>query len=467
MKKKYISLILVVFFALLLVIKPTETKKIIFSLIPDKVENNLKVKIKSLIDNSPIEVQYIAKILFKNSSNRRAAGLPSSIEVFNNDYNIKFLPETQTINLKLIKKFISTNSNSEVIKKGDKLFADDGPYISINPSIIRSMDIYNDNLLIAYGINNFAYSKIHFKTILSQENIEFKEIKTNFKNGRILDISISDEIIYISYVTKKNNCNYLNIFFAEISLDIINFKPLLESDECSKQSMSGGRIKKYNHNGRNGILITTSEIKMNAPSNNAQSDQSIIGKILFLDTISKNVINFSKGHRNPQGLYVEDKLILSTEHGPQGGDEINKIVFGGNYGWPLASYGSRYNKIRNGENNIEANKSLKYNKSHSEMSFIEPVYSFIPSIGISEMIKIPTNFSEEFKDNFFISSLNDKSLYRIKFSKNFSRVIYSEKIYIGHRIRDIKFDQNNNNFILLLEDPNGPEFGFLINHNDE
>ena len=117
MKKKNISLILVVFFVLLLVIKPTETKKIIFSLIPDKVENNLKVKIKSLIDNSPIEVQYIAKILFKNSSNRRAAGLPSSIEVFNNDYNIKFLPETQTINLKLIKKFISINSNSEVKKK--------------------------------------------------------------------------------------------------------------------------------------------------------------------------------------------------------------------------------------------------------------------------------------------------------------------------------------------------------------
>ena len=46
-------------------------------------------------------------------------------------------------------------------------------------------------------------------------------------------------------------------------------------------------------------------------------------------------------------------------------------------------------------------------------------------------------------------------------------MIYSEKIYIGYRIRDIKFDQNNNNFILLLEDPNGPKFGFLINHNDE
>jgi glucose/arabinose dehydrogenase len=48
---------------------------------------------------------------------------------------------------------------------------------------------------------------------------------------------------------------------------------------------------------------------------------------------------FSRGLRNPQGLFVDDELILSTEHGPKGGDELNLIVQGEDYGWPVVSYG--------------------------------------------------------------------------------------------------------------------------------
>ena len=52
------------------------------------------------------------------------------------------------------------------------------------------------------------------------------------------------------------------------------------------------------------------------------------------------------GHRNPQGLLVFDNIVLSTEHGPRGGDEINKIMFGKNYGWPISSYGKIWKYIR-------------------------------------------------------------------------------------------------------------------------
>ena len=69
-------------------------------------------------------------------------------------------------------------------------------------------------------------------------------------------------------------------------------------------------------------------------------DDSDIGKILFINLDNYKKIIFSKGHRNPQGLLnIDNKNILSTEHGPYGGDEINKIIFGKNYGWPIASYG--------------------------------------------------------------------------------------------------------------------------------
>ena len=76
-------------------------------------------------------------------------------------------------------------------------------------------------------------------------------------------------------------------------------------------------------------------------------------------------------------------FILSTEHGPKGGDEINKIILGKNYGWPISSYGESY-----------ANDDLKYHKSHIENKFEEPIFSFVPSIGISEIVPLDTNEKE-------------------------------------------------------------------------
>ena len=53
-----------------------------------------------------------------------------------------------------------------------------------------------------------------------------------------------------------------------------------------------------------------------------------------------NVI--SMGHRNPQGLIIKGETILSTEHGPFGGDELNTVIEGRNYGWPTSAYGFTY-----------------------------------------------------------------------------------------------------------------------------
>ena len=92
----------------------------------------------------------------------------------------------------------------------------------------------------------------------------------------------------------------------------------------------------------------------------------------YINPSNGNYDIFSSGHRNPQGLLVEKNLILETEHGPHGGDEINKIVFGGNYGWPIASEGDScdfYSK----------NREPFYMKNHKNFT---PIYSFVPSIGI-------------------------------------------------------------------------------------
>ena len=141
-------------------------------------------------------------------------------------------------------------------------------------------------------------------------------------------------------------------------------------------------------------------------------------------------------------MYSEGNLILSTEHGPRGGDEINKIVFNNNYGWPVASYGSKYFTPKS-----------YYLKNHADHGFKEPIFSFVPSIGISELIKLPNDFSDFWQDNFLIASLNDSSLYRVKFGKNYNKVIYYERIFVGQRIRDLKYHNGTDTILLALELP--------------
>jgi len=86
------------------------------------------------------------------------------------------------------------------------------------------------------------------------------------------------------------------------------------------------------------------------------------------------------------------------------------------------------------------------------LGFEEPIFAFVPSIGISEIIKLPNNFSDNFVDNFFVSSLNGRSLYRIKFNENYTKVIFNEKIFIGERIRDLKYYSKMNIILLALEE---------------
>jgi glucose/arabinose dehydrogenase len=77
--------------------------------------------------------------------------------------------------------------------------------------------------------------------------------------------------------------------------------------------------------------------------------------------------------------------------------------------------------------------------------------SFVPSIGISEIIRLPNNFSNFWQDNFLVASLNKKTLYRFKFDENFTKVLYFEEIFIGDRIRDIIYLEDEKIILLTLE----------------
>ena len=143
-----------------------------------------------------------------------------------------------------------------------------------------------------------------------------------------------------------------------------------------------------------------------------------------------------------------ENVIISTEHGPRGGDEINKIEFNRNFGWPIASYGEKYSSKEN-------LKNYEYKKKHNAFNFVEPIISFVPSIGISEIIKLDQGFTNLWQDNYIVASLGAKAIYRILFDENFTKVLFSEKIFIDDRIRDMKFIKKDNSILLALENKHG------------
>ena len=379
----------------------------------DKVANAIK------IDKATMRSE-IFKIFMKlpdpiKSSLMIISGKRSFSNLFN-DYNVKFLPETQYIAINFSRKKIKLD------KQNRNTF-----YI----------ETFKNKLIIVTKTGNFYESNLSELTN-SKVDINHRKIKVNNlfeKKGKIFDTLILDNKIFVTKTSNYKNCGKIEVHFAEIQ-DILNFEIFKSFDECRSYTDDGaGRIQKYNFKGTDGILLSTSD------TSKAQDDNSIFGKIVFIDMDKKKHEIISKGHRNPQGLFVKDSIILSTEHGPKGGDEINRIFYKKNYGWPIASYGEPYQS-----------KKLKNKKSHTKNNFEEPLYVFLPSIGISELILLPNTFNQKWNNNALVTSLNGRSIYRVSFQDDsYEKILYLEKIYIGERIRDIKYVEKLNVIIIALE----------------
>ncbi len=155
------------------------------------------------------------------------------------------------------------------------------------------------------------------------------------------------------------------------------------------------------------------------------------GKIIQLHLDDGSFEVYSRGHRNPQGLYVEPTgIVWSTEHGPSGGDELNQIREGGNYGWPLATYGTEYGM----------HEWPPAEAGDSGGSFEEPFFAWVPSIGVSSLIGIRGDLFQAWRGDLLISSLTGRALWRTRIRDD--RVVLAEPIAIGQRIRDLIEDQH-------------------------
>jgi len=308
--------------------------------------------------------------------------------------------------------------------------------------------IVEDKIIVISGDGKTIYfeKKNIFNNKLNQieitNNIQNILNKNNFNLVGIRDLFVDNKQVYISLIYKNSKGYSINAYRSDLNFEKLNFELFFKTDEYWDRYnvYSGGRFSKYKDNK---ILFTIgfSNIKMAA-----QKLDSLLGKIISINRLTGEHEIVSMGHRNPQGLYyVKDSdIIINTEHGPKGGDEINinfqknnKIP---NFGWDIASYGT----------NMDG--SDPYKKSHSKFGFIEPLKYYVPSIGISQMVYLPNNLTLDGEKYFFVSSLRAESVYVIKTNDQFNKILDEDRIYLPQRrIRDIEYDKENNLFFLLLE----------------
>ena len=150
---------------------------------------------------------------------------------------------------------------------------------------------------------------------------------------------------------------------------------------------------------------------------------------------------WSLGHRNMQGAAIgPDGALWTIEHGPRGGDELNLPEAGGNYGWPLVSYGINYRGTDVGSGQPRS------------PAFVEPVYYWDPVIAPGGMMFYDGAYAD-WRGDLLIGSLNPGALVRLKLRAG--RVVGEERLLTDEgRIRDVEV-LTDGSVLVLIDDPRG------------
>ena len=196
---------------------------------------------------------------------------------------------------------------------------------------------------------------------------------------------------------------------------------------------------------RNGYLFLTLGDRQVAPEGNleahpAQDLSNHHGKIVrlhddgrvpsdnpFVNRAGARPEIWSYGHRNVQGLAIHPETgdIWTNEHGPQGGDELNRIQVGRNYGWPVIGFGVNYNT------------GLAIHAGTHREGMEQPAQVWVPSIGISGLMIYTGNRFPEWRGNLFVGGMARPRLARLTLDGQ--RVVSEETLVpqMG-RIRDVR-----------------------------
>ena len=285
---------------------------------------------------------------------------------------------------------------------------------------------------------------------------------------RVLDIAVKETpdktVLFLSYVHWDNEKKGKTVRIARLALIssdlsaildgtisvtsdawgvIFDSHPLIDFDEASgfkfTSNHSGGRMI-FDQGGN--LLLGIGDHLLRHPDYiepyPPQDEASSYGSFVRIDLNTLEAVTFAKGTRNPQGLLMDrDGNIWSTEHGPRGGDELNLIQEGRNYGWPIETYGTGYESYSWPLSGVQGRHP----------TFEKPIFAWAAAIAPSNLIQIK-EMPEQWEGDLLVSSLKARSLFRLRIDDN--RVILVEEVPIGERVRDI-IQMQDGSFLLWTD----------------
>ena len=290
--------------------------------------------------------------------------------------------------------------------------------------------------------------------------------------GGLLDVILHPDFeqnkwVYFSYAAKNqhkiNSTHVARAKWQEETKSVSDWQVIFQSNSKYEGGRHFGSRLLFD---QQGYLFITSGDRGHRPS--AQDLTNHAGVIIRLhddggipnDNPFTNKENaqpeiFSYGHRNPQGISLDTETgeIWSHEHGPQGGDELNLVKAGINYGWPVITYGKNYvigTDIGEG--------------THKD-GMKQPFYYWVPSIAPSGLTIYKGNKFPGWKDSFFVGSLKFSTLVRLK--RNGNKFVEEERMLteLNYRIRDVR--EGPDELIYILTDShNGKLIKLEPDNND-
>ena len=186
----------------------------------------------------------------------------------------------------------------------------------------------------------------------------------------------------------------------------------------------------------------------------AQDPSSHLGKIVrlhddgtipddkpFVDTAGFKPDIYSLGHRNPLGLHIhpETEELWSTEFGPRGGDELNRITAGGNYGWILVTEGDHYN-----DDPVELGRN-------SVAGMIDPELFWVPAINPGNLTFVTGDRFSGWQGQMLMAAMS-RTLLRVSFDGN-GNPLHQERMLtdLGQRLRDVRVGPDGLVYVLTDE----------------
>ncbi len=330
----------------------------------------------------------------------------------------------------------------------------------VKTSTAYNVEVINSDLQKPWGIINLPDGRFLITSKTGHLNIVSADGKTISKveglpkvdakgQGGLLDVALdpdfqNNKMIYWTFSEPVSGGNHTAVAKGKLSADekrIENPSVIFRATPTYDGDKHYGSRLEFDKDGH--LFVSTGERSDLETRPYAQKQDSYLGKILKITKDGKPAPGnpqiagwkpeiYSTGHRNPQGMAIDEKgQIWDAEMGPRGGDEINLIQPGKNYGWGDVTYGIEYSgkKINNGTTQ----------KAGTE----QPVYYWDPSISMSGMTFYTGNI-EEWKNNMMIGCLSGEKIIRLVIENN--NVVGEEWLLTdkNDRIRDVLNGQDGN-----------------------